>query len=121
MNNVIIREETINRRSMPRLNLTDCWILMVSENFSELVRIDNIARLGFLARSRFLYRTCDEVILKLPVISVSPAKIIWQNKDEFGARFDEALDPNLFDEMLNVLNGYNGSKSQKSRLINHGR
>ena len=78
-------------------------MMLTSQYFTEQIVVKNIARLGFLARSRVVYRTGDIVTLHLPHIGAASATIIWQNSGQFGARFHSPIDMALFGSLLQGL------------------
>lgn len=59
---------------------------------TETVKIVNVARRGFLARSRLLYDCGTRVKLVFAALPPIACRIVWSGKGMVGARFMEPVD-----------------------------
>ncbi len=81
-----------DRRIDERIFIDLAPALIEGAAMTETVRIVNIARRGFLARSRLVYDcgTCVKLLFaETPAIS---CRIVWSGKGMVGARFLEPVD-----------------------------
>ncbi len=81
-----------DRRIDERIFIDLAPALIESSAMTETVRIVNIARRGFLARSRLMYDcgTCVRLLFAgAPAIA---CRIVWSGKGMVGARFLEPVD-----------------------------
>jgi hypothetical protein len=92
---ILARLDDDNRRGDPRYFLDMPSILLESERISEHVQIINIARMGFLAKTRLHYRTGETVTLALPGLGAVPCRIIWCERGMVGGQFEMSIEPSL--------------------------
>lgn len=85
--------EDDDRRGDPRYFLDLPSLLLTSERISEHVQIINVARMGFLAKTRLRYKTGEFVTLALPGLGSVPCRIIWCTRGMVGGQFIKPIDP----------------------------
>jgi hypothetical protein len=66
--------------------------LLESAAMTETVYIVNVARHGFLARSRLGYRSDDRVKLRFQNLPPIACRVVWNGKGMIGAHFLEPVD-----------------------------
>ncbi len=87
-------------RAEPRHQVTLHKILIQCAIFGEHGDILNIARLGFLARTRLPRQTGTTVELHLPELGIVTADVVWCSNGLLGGRFHEAIDEDRFAAFL---------------------
>jgi hypothetical protein len=90
---IFARMEDDDRRGDPRYYVDLPTVLLESERCSEQVMIVNVARLGFLARTRLIYRTGELVSIELPGLGLLRSRIIWCRSGFVGGQFLRPIDP----------------------------
>jgi PilZ domain len=90
---IFARVEDDDRRGDPRYYMDMPAVLLEAERICEHVQIINVARLGFLARTRLVYQTGEHVKLSLPGLGRVPCRIIWCRKGMVGGQFVTPIDP----------------------------
>lgn len=75
-------------------------VLLESESMAEHVQVVNIARRGFLAKTRLAYRTGDVVFLHLEHPGRLEARVIWCKNGMVGGQFTEAIEVSQVTEKL---------------------
>ena len=81
-----------DRRDDERVFLDLAPALIEGSAMTETVQIVNIARRGFLARSRLIYDCGMRVRLMFPDLPPIACRIVWSGKGMVGARFLEPVD-----------------------------
>lgn len=81
-----------DQRTIKRHTVTLRSVLIETSTIGELVDILNIARLGFLARSRLYRKTGQDVRLHLPGLEPIEATVVWCDKGLLGGRFHDPID-----------------------------
>jgi hypothetical protein len=100
-----MRDAALNRsyadqRTTKRHTVTLRSVLVESSTIGELVDILNIARLGFLARSRLHRKTGQDLRLHLPSFEPIEASVVWCDKGLLGGRFREPIEEAEFERFL---------------------
>jgi PilZ domain len=89
-----------DQREEPRVDVHFRTVLIESEIFGEQVHIVNIARRGFLARTRSDYETGADISVHLPNVGETPATVVWCANGLIGGRFHDAIEEQDFAELL---------------------
>jgi hypothetical protein len=69
--------------------------IVESERVSEQVQIVNIARMGFLAKTRLHYRCGEALTLHFANVPPLTAEVIWADKGMLGGRFIDPVEIEL--------------------------
>lgn len=100
MADAALNRHYVEQRSGRRHTVTLRSVLVESATIGEHVDILNIARLGFLARSRLCRKTGQGVRLHLPGLVPIEARVVWCDKRLLGGRFHEPIDEAEFETFL---------------------
>jgi hypothetical protein len=87
-------------RAEPRHEVALRHILMECPVFWEHTGIVNMARLGFLARTRLNRKTGTTVKLHLPDLGIVAADVVWCSGGFLGGRFQAPIDQSQFAAFL---------------------
>jgi hypothetical protein len=98
-----VRPAFIEKRAVSRINIDGYQVLIESIYNKETVCIENIARMGFFAKSHSQIRSDQKILVHFPVVGAVLAKIIWQKDLTFGARFCDPLPNDLFEKLIDQL------------------
>jgi hypothetical protein len=95
--------DPVEERGAPRFPVSFRSVLLECDIFGEHVDIINIARLGFLARTRLIRSSGETLRLHLPDLGTLPAEVVWCANGLLGARFSDPIDERSFDDFLEGL------------------
>jgi hypothetical protein len=85
-------EEQPDRRGAARFKVSEMFAVLESDLFIDSVRVFNIGKLGFSARSFFAYPAGTRVCLQIDGYLMMPARVVWCSHGQFGARFEKPLE-----------------------------
>jgi hypothetical protein len=88
------------QRAAPRYDIALRSVLIECEIFGEHADILNIARLGFLARTRLKRATGTPLKLHLPDLGTLHADVVWCDRGLMGGRFRDPIDERSFHDFL---------------------
>ena len=103
MSEMAPQQDFREQRAAERHPAPFCAILIECDMFGEQSEIVNIARLGFLARTRLMRMTGDALRLHIPDLGVVEAHVVWCANGMFGGRFCAPIDAQGFDRFLATL------------------
>ena len=75
-------------------------VLIECDVLGEHAEIVNIARLGFLARTRLHRKTGETLRIHLPDLGILFADVVWCANGMIGGRFHDAIDDRSFEAFL---------------------
>ncbi len=78
-------------------------VFVESEIFGEYVQIVNLARRGFLARTRVCYKTGAKICIHFPDLGALAATVVWAANWQVGGSFDEPIEEQQFAALLTAL------------------
>jgi hypothetical protein len=93
----------LEQRAATRHTVSFRSVLLECDVFGEHVDVINIARLGFLARTRLHRDTGEELRIHLPDLGTLRADVVWCANGMLGGRFHDAIDERSFTEFLERL------------------
>jgi hypothetical protein len=78
-------------------------VFIESAIFGEHVQIVNLARRGFLARTRVSYKSGSKIGVHFPELGVLAATVVWTANWQVGGSFDDPIDERQFAALLAAL------------------
>jgi hypothetical protein len=85
-------EEQPDRRNAARFKISEIFAVLESDLFVDSVRVINIGKLGFSARSFIAYPAGTKVSLQIDEYLLMPARVVWCSRGQLGARFEKPLE-----------------------------
>jgi hypothetical protein len=95
-------EEQPDRRGVSRFKISEIFAILESDLFVDPVRVINIGKLGFSARSFIAYPAGTKVCLQIDGYFLMPARVVWSSRGQLGARFEKPLEEG---PLLNLILG----------------
>ena len=80
-----------DRRRAERFAVKLGSVLIESKLYAEHAAIINVARLGFLARTRLKYTSGNPISVNFPTLGKLEAMVVWSERGMLGARFHEPV------------------------------
>jgi hypothetical protein len=96
-------QDVIEDRAAPRFPVSFRSVVLECDMFGEQVDVVNIARLGFLARTRLIRSSGESLRLHLPDLGMLQAEVVWCSNGLLGARFHDPIDERSFADFLEGL------------------
>jgi hypothetical protein len=81
-----------NRRVEARYIIDMPPVLIETNLHCEYVQMINLAKLGFLAKTRCFYRTDERILLVIPGIGPVESSVIWCQSNMIGGKFLTPVD-----------------------------
>lgn len=89
-----------DRRRAERFAVHLGAVQIESKLYAEHAAIINVARLGFLARTRLKYASGDPLSVHFPLLGRLEAMVVWSERGMLGARFHEPVPEVTFARFL---------------------